>query len=43
MNNLIQAISCELEKNSYKMRIVPVEHLQDLQAGYLRAAPARSL
>jgi len=31
MNSLVQTISCELEKNSYKMRIVPVGHLQDLR------------
>jgi epoxyqueuosine reductase len=31
MNNLIQEISSELENRSNKMRIVPVQHLQDLR------------
>ena len=31
MNSLIQEISSEFEKHAYKMRLVPVQHLQDLQ------------
>ncbi len=31
MNSLLQNLSTEMEKHAYKMRLVPVQHLADLQ------------
>jgi epoxyqueuosine reductase len=36
VDSLVQRISTDLEKHAYKMRIVPVHHLQDLQQDIVR-------